>query len=202
MDSLKQIKEWLNAFTPFNEQEKVDCQRIKQFLEEEPNLLLRDNVKMHFTASAWVLNPSKDKVLMLYHNIYQSWSWSGGHADGESDLLSVAMKEVKEESGLTSLKPLLDFPISIEVLGVQPHCKQQRYVSAHLHLNYTFLLHNTKEEKLKICPEENSRVSWLSPAEAVQYSTESWMKPIYEKLNQKMREYLKCALEQVQVTTE
>ena len=112
MNSVKKIKEWLNTFTPFNEQEQVDCQYIRQFLEEEENLLLRDNVKMHFTASAWVLNPSKDKVLMLYHNIYQSWSWSGGHADGEGDLLSVAMKEVKEESGLVSLKPLSDSPLS------------------------------------------------------------------------------------------
>ena len=150
MNSLKKIKEWLNTFTSFNEQEQVDCQRIRQFLEEEENLLLRDNVKMHFTASAWVLNPSKNKVLMLYHNIYQSWSWSGGHADGEGDLLSVAMKEVKEESGLVSLKPLSDSPISIEILGVQPHYKKQKYVSAPLHLNYTFLLHNTKEEKLKL----------------------------------------------------
>ncbi len=190
MNSVKKIKEWLNTFTPFNEQEQVDCQYIRQFLEEEPNLLLRDNVKMHFTASAWVLNPSKDKVLMLYHNIYQSWSWSGGHADGEGDLLSVAMKEVKEESGLVSLKPLSDSPISIEILGVQPHYKKQKYVSAHLHLNYTFLLHNTKEEKLKICPEENSKVGWLSPDEAVRSSTEAWMKPIYKKLNQKMKEYL------------
>ena len=190
MNSLKKIKEWLNTFTSFNEQEQVDCQRISQFLVEEENLLLRDNVKMHFTASAWVLNPSKNKVLMLYHNIYQSWSWSGGHADGEGDLLSVAMKEVKEESGLLSLTPLSDSPISIEILGVKPHYKKQKYVSAHLHLNYTILLHNTKEEKLKICPEENSKVDWLSPDEAVRSSTEAWMKPIYKKLNQKMRKYL------------
>ena len=52
------------------------------------------------------------------------------------------------------------------------------------------LLHNTKEEKLKICPEENSKVDWLSPDEAVRSSTEAWMKPIYKKLNQKMRKYL------------
>ena len=98
--------------------------------------------------------------------------------------------QIKEESGLLSLKPLLDMPLSIEILGVQPHYKKQKYVSAHLHLNYTFLLHNTKEEKLKICPEENSKVGWLSPDEAVRSSTEAWMKPIYEKLNQKMKEYL------------
>ena len=190
MNSLKKIKEWLNTFTSFNEQGTSGLSAHKAVLEEEENLLLRDNVKMHFTASAWVLNPSKNKVLMLYHNIYQSWSWSGGHADGEGDLLSVAMKEVKEESGLVSLKPLSDSPISIEILGVQPHYKKQKYVSAHLHLNYTFLLHNTKEEKLKICPEENSKVGWLSPDEAVRSSTEAWMKPIYKKLNQKMRKYL------------
>ncbi len=47
-----------------------------------------------------------------------------------------------------------------------------------------------KEEKLKICPEENSKVDWLSPDEAVRSSTEAWMKPIYKKLNQKMRKYL------------
>lgn len=190
MDSLKQIKEWLATFVPFNEQERVDCLRIKQFLEEEQNLLLRDNIKMHFTASAWVLNPAKDKVLMLYHNIYQSWSWSGGHADGESDLLSVAIREVKEESGLKSLEPLSASPLSIEILGVQPHYRKQQYVSAHLHLNYTFLLHNTQEEELKVCPEENSRVSWISPDKAVEASTESWMKPVYEKLNEKMQKYL------------
>lgn len=191
MDSLKRIKEWLDTFVPFNEQEQVDCQRIEQFLAEEQKLLLRDNVKMHFTASAWVLNPAKDKVLMLYHNIYQSWSWSGGHADGEGDLLSVAIKEVKEESGLTSVEPLLATPLSVEILGVQPHYRKQKYVSAHLHLNYTFLLHNTKEEELKVCPEENSRVSWLSPDKAVESSTESWMKPVYEKLNKKCRNIYK-----------
>ena len=39
-----------------------------------------------FTASAWVVNPARNKVLMIYHNIYNSWSWTGGHADGETDL--------------------------------------------------------------------------------------------------------------------
>lgn len=190
MSSLKQIKEWLDTFEPFNEQEQTDCLRIKQFLKEEPNLLLRDNVKMHFTASAWVLNPAKDKVLMLYHNIYQSWSWSGGHADGEGNLLSVAIKEVREETGITSLKPLSYSPLSIEILGVQPHYKRQKFVSAHLHLNYTFLLYNTNEEELEVCPEENSRVGWLAPEDAVKASTEGWMKPIYEKLNQKMKKYI------------
>mgnify|MGYP002237558723 CR=1 FL=1 len=52
------------------------------------------------TASAWVVNKDRSKVLMIYHNIYNSWSWLGGHADGETDLLAVAIREVREEAAL------------------------------------------------------------------------------------------------------
>ena len=67
--------------------------------DEIDKILTRDNKCYHFTSSAWVVSPDFKKVLMVYHNIYNSWSWMGGHADGESDLLKVAIKEVKEESG-------------------------------------------------------------------------------------------------------
>ena len=58
------------------------------------------------TASAWVVNRERTKVLMVYHNIYNSWSWLGGHADGETDLLSVAVREVKEEAGISNVRPV------------------------------------------------------------------------------------------------
>lgn len=45
---------------------------------------------------------------MAYHNIYKSWAWTGGHSDGDSDLLNVALKEAKEETGLENLKVLSD----------------------------------------------------------------------------------------------
>lgn len=185
MRDLEKIRQWLAAFVPFDEQERADKAKIEQYLCEEKNLLTRENAKMHFTASAWVLNPDKTKVLMLYHNIYNSWSWSGGHADGEGDLLAVALREVREETGLSSLKPVMDAPISAEILAVQPHHKKGKYISAHLHLNLTFLFHNEKEETLQVCPDENSKVAWFLPDEAVAASTESYMRPIYEKLNKK-----------------
>ena len=58
------------------------------------------------TASAWVLSPDRRQVVMVYHNIYNSWSWTGGHADGDRDLLAVAMREVTEETGLQRLELL------------------------------------------------------------------------------------------------
>lgn len=61
----------------------------------------------HFSASVWTVNKERTKTLMVYHNIYNSWSWIGGHADGEEDLCAVAMRELTEETGLRNGKLLL-----------------------------------------------------------------------------------------------
>lgn len=82
MDLLRQLEE----YRPFNEQEERDRNIIIRCLKEEKDIFTRDNAMAHMTASAWVVNRERTKVLMAYHNIYQSWSWLGGHADGEQDL--------------------------------------------------------------------------------------------------------------------
>ena len=90
--------EQLQAFTPFNEQEASDRRLMLQYAGLFSDLLTRDNEMAHLTASCWIVNPDKTKVLLAYHNIYDSWAWLGGHADGETDLLAVALREVKEET--------------------------------------------------------------------------------------------------------
>jgi hypothetical protein len=84
MDIEKQIE----AYVPFNEQETKDKVLILKALQEQKDVFTREDTVAHMTASAWVVNPSHDKVLMVYHNIYNSWSWLGGHADGDEDLLA------------------------------------------------------------------------------------------------------------------
>ena len=69
---------------------------------------------------------------MVYHNIYHSWSWLGGHADGETDLLSVAIQEVKEEAGISKVYPVSEEIFSLESLTVDGHVKKGKYVSSHL----------------------------------------------------------------------
>ena len=86
----------IERYQPFNEQEEADKFLILQWIRENDNAFLRENTVAHMTASAWVVNKDRSKVLMVYHNIYDSWSWLGGHADGETDLLAVALREVKE----------------------------------------------------------------------------------------------------------
>lgn len=96
----------IRRYVPYNEQEEADKALILNWIEKNDDAFLRDNVVAHMTASAWVVDKDRSKVLMVYHNIYHSWSWLGGHADGETDLLAVAIREVKEEAGISDVRPV------------------------------------------------------------------------------------------------
>ena len=181
------LKEQIRAYRPVNEQEERDKELILHCLETEKNIFTRQNRLAHMTASAWIVNPERTKVLMAYHNIYHSWSWLGGHADGETDLLKVALKEAREESGIHHVKPVSEQIYSLEVLTVDGHVKRGEYVSSHLHLNVTYLLQAEETDVLHIKEDENSNVGWFSLEDAVAASTEPWFQEhIYRKLNEKL----------------
>ena len=183
------LLEQLQAYEPYNEQESYDKEVMLRLLtsENEPDVFTRENEVAHFTASAWLVNKEHTKVLMIYHNLYDSWAWTGGHADGECDLLAVAIKEAKEETGVETIVPVSEEIYSIETLPVSGHMKRGRYVPSHLHLNVTYLLEADEAEVLRVKPDENSGVKWFSLEEALEQCTEPWMiKWIYSKLNAKL----------------
>lgn len=181
------ILQELAAFRPWNEQEARDREELLRRLNSGEELYGRDNAAAHLTASAWVVSPDRTQVLMAYHNLYGSWAWLGGHADGERDLLSVALREVREESGLTALRPVSEHIYSLEILSVDGHEKRGRYVSSHLHLNVTYLLEADPAAPVRPKPDENSRVGWFPLDEAVAASNEPWFRQrIYRKLNEKL----------------
>lgn len=184
--------EQLEKYQPVNEQEEKDKLFIISCLKQFDNIFSRENNLAHMTASAWVVNKNHDKVLMAYHNIYDSWSWLGGHADGETDLLRTAMREVSEESGIHNIHPVSDDIYSLEVLTVDGHIKRGEYVSSHLHLNVTYLIEADEDEILSIKPDENSGVKWFGLDEAIAASSEKWFRDnIYNKLNEKLKYYSK-----------
>lgn len=183
MDLLTQIEN----YHPYNEQEEADLAVMKTLLKTEPDIFARENKTAHMTASSWLVNRTHDKVLMIYHNIYNSWAWTGGHADGERDLLAVAVREAQEETGVTDIRPVGSDIFSIEVLTVDGHEKRGAYVPSHLHLNVTYLLEADEEEVLRVKPDENSGVKWFSLEDALKACTEPWMiERIYTKLNDKL----------------
>ena len=177
----------IEAYCPGNMQEEADKKFILDCLRHQADVFTRDNPMVHMTASAWVVNEERTKVLMVYHNIYNSWSWMGGHADGEEDLLAVALREGREESGIRRVHPVTEEIYSLEVLTVDGHIKHGKYVSSHLHLNVTYLLEASESDSLHMKPDENSGVAWFGLEEAVEASSESWFKErIYPKLNARL----------------
>lgn len=184
----KSLREQIQAFCPYNEQEVMDQSFMLEFMDKNEDYLTRENRVAHFTASNWIVNHDRTKVLMIYHNIYHSWAWTGGHADGDEDLMRVALKEAEEESSIKGLKALQNGIFSLEVLTVNGHVKHGKYVSSHLHLNCTFLFEADEEAMLKIKEDENSGVQWIPIEDLEGIVEEAHMLPIYRKLNEKLRQ--------------
>lgn len=181
------ILEDIKNYSPCCEQEENDKAVIIDFIEKNDDAFLRTNLVAHITASSWVVNRSRDKVLMIYHNIYDSWAWTGGHADGDTDLLAVALRECREETGITNVRPVSEDIFSLEILTVDGHEKRGKYVPCHLHLNITYLLEADESDVLHICEAENSGAKWFSLADALKASSEQWfVERIYKKLNSKL----------------
>lgn len=183
MSYIEDIKNYI----PYNEQEQKDKELILKCINDYDDILFRENCIAHITSSGYIVNKTRDKVLMIHHNIYKTWAWTGGHADGDSDLLHVAIKEAKEETGVKKFYPVSDNILSIDVLPVIGHVKRGSYVSAHLHLSVAYLLECDESEKLFIKEDENSGVKWIPINEIHKYSNEPDMIKLYNKFNEKIK---------------
>lgn len=187
---LEELKEKIEGYKPCNEQEEQDKKVMIDYINHFNNVLTRKNEFGHFTASSWVVNQQRTKVLMIYHNIYNSWTWTGGHADGEHDLLGTAVRELKEETGVKNVKVLNPDIFSLEIICVNGHVKRGKYVASHVHLNLTYLLEVDEEETLQMKEDENSGVKWIPIEDIDKYSTEPWMvEKIFAKLNERLKEF-------------
>ena len=179
MSLIKDIENYI----PVNEQEVNDKKVMLDYMKNTSDYLTRENKIAHFTASIWTVNKERTKTLMVYHNIYDSWSWIGGHADGEEDLAKVALRELKEETGIEKATLVSKDIFSLEILTVDGHIKRGKYVPSHLHLNITYLAEAEEEQNLVINEEENKGVKWFSFEDAIKASSEPWMvERIYKKL--------------------
>ena len=182
------LKENIKNFKPYNEQEEVEKRIMLNYLNDFDDTLTRQNEYGHFTSSAFVLNKQRTKILMIYHKIYNSWAWVGGHSDGDSDLLYVAIKEAKEETGIKNVVPIFNNIYSIEIINVNGHEKKGKYVGSHVHLNVTYLLEADENEEIHIKEDENSGVKWVPINEILNTTSEQWVRDrVYAKIIDKMK---------------
>lgn len=185
---MMKLLEKIKNYTSVNEQEERDKEQMLAFMQTNDNCLSSENTVAHFTTSIWTVNKERTKTLMVYHNIYNSWSWIGGHADGIENLAEVAMRELQEETGVRDARLVSDDIFSIETLTVDGHIKKGAYVPCHLHFNVTYLAEADEAETLVVKEDENQAVKWFTFEEALEESTEPWMvEHVYKKLIEKSR---------------
>lgn len=182
------LRDNLEKFVPYNEQEEIDKKIMLNYIKDFDDVLTRQNQYGHFTSSAFVLNKERTKILMVYHKIYNSWAWVGGHSDGDSNLLYVAMKEAKEETGIKNVEPISEDIYSVELINVNGHEKRGKYVGTHVHLNVTYLLETDESEEIHIKDDENSGVKWVPINKILESSSEPWVRDrVYSKIIDKMK---------------
>ncbi len=177
----------IEKYVPFNEEEAEEKETMLRFIKDNEDVLTRNNKVAHFTTSGWVFNKDRTKVLMIHHNIYNSWAWIGGHADGDEDLKHVVLKEIEEETGLSNVKFISDDIYSIKIVPVDSHIKRGKYVGTHLHMDVQYVLEADEADSLRIKEDENSGVKWINVEDIEKVVTEEKMIPIYKLLAKKIK---------------
>ena len=173
----------IKDYKPLTPEDQVIKENLMAYVETLGlDVLHRRSSMAHITASTVILNPSLEKMLMIHHKIYDTWTWQGGHADGEVDLLHVALKEAEEETGLKRVsviqrkgQPLY----RLDIMPVKGHWKKGSYVAPHLHLNVAFVLTAKEEDALKLNKEETSGILWVPLVEVEERAKEPEITPIY-----------------------
>lgn len=178
----------IQSFSPYTQEEAEAKEILLANIRKYGDAILsRDCEAGHITCSGFILSPDCRKTLMAYHLIYRSVGWTGGHADGDDDLLGAALREAMEETSVTRIFPQSRKILSVDILPVPPHEKRGKPVPAHLHFNVTYGLLAPENQKIAEKPDENRNVMWLSEEEVQDRCTEPQMLPIYEKLFSRMR---------------
>lgn len=181
------LRNMIKNYVPYNEQEIEDKNSFLKFLDTFEDVLTRDNIFGHFTSSAFVVNKDRTKMLVVYHNIYDGWVYPGGHADGEFDLLSVAVREVEEETGLKA-KILDENIFGLQVNAVNGHVKRGKYISSHTHYDVVYLLEADDTLPLTYRIDESKGVKWILLEEAYNDEIIDSFKLVHKKLVYKLKE--------------
>lgn len=169
--------EWIRQYKPRDKEEEEDRDHLLRLPE---SFIGPDRAKpYHYTTSSVVVDLEEEAILMVYHEIYQSWSWPGGHLEEGETLFVSALRELYEETGLEYVQPIEKDPIGFEVLPVSPHIRRGQEVEAHFHINFTFAFYGKKKDTL-LTKGEN-RTMWIPLDRLETFVNEDHMIPVYKK---------------------
>ncbi len=186
--ALADILRILDAHQPADAKESRDIQLMKELIKTNPNILNMNCEPGHITASALIVHPASQRALLHFHRRLRRWLQVGGHTNYETDVAQAALREAREETGLSDLSffppaknPVpLDFDVhSIPSIGDQPE---------HLHLDFRYLLVTQQPAALAPAAGESTQFRWLSFAEALDLG--ETIDPSLHRLLRKVRDLL------------
>jgi len=146
----------LENYFPNDPQEVIFTKQILDFINQYPNCFERSLEIGHVTASAWLVNRNGTEALLMHHRKLDNWFQLGGHCDGNPDVLSVAIKEAQEESGIQNISALSNDIFDIDIHLIPANTKEKE----HYHYDIRFLLQVTSDEKV-IQNSESKELRWI-----------------------------------------
>lgn len=182
-DTLAQISAMLTAHQTDDSKERHDIALIQQLIQEHPNILNMNCEVGHFTASAIVVDMTAKKILLHFHKRLNRWLQVGGHADYETDMSQVALREAQEETGLPDLTFLSeDIPIDYDVHTIP----QNKDFPEHLHLDFRYILTTYRPDDLSPESGESTQFEWLTFEEALsgRYELDDSLRRLIQKTKQ------------------
>ena len=139
------------------QEENVFKKQMIVFIKKYDNCFERSLEIGHITASAWILNKDQTKALLMHHAKLDKWFQLGGHCDGNSNVLEVAIKEAQEESGIINIGPVSQDIFDIDIHLIPDNKKEK----AHYHYDVRFLLQVASDEKTNQNG-ESKELKWIS----------------------------------------
>lgn len=172
------ITQQVKTHTPYNGTESGFKTRCLELLEDYPNFYDRNLEHGHLTGSAWIVNSSKTKTLLVHHAKLDRWLQPGGHTEAQDQsIFDTALREAKEETGLTSIKALSATIYDIDIHQIPA----KGDTSAHLHYDIRFLF-EAKETDMLSLSNESHAIRWFSIQEVYTLTSSSSILRMAEKM--------------------
>ena len=152
----KPLLDQLALYLARHPQESETIGRFTEFVRTRPECFERSLLEGHVTGSAWIVDESRTKVLLTHHRKLDAWLQLGGHADGDPDVLAVALKEAEEESGLIGFEPLVDGIFDLDIHRIPA----RKEAPEHLHYDVRYVLRPTGSTTY-VVSEESHDLRWV-----------------------------------------
>jgi 8-oxo-dGTP pyrophosphatase MutT (NUDIX family) len=153
-------------YQPYDSTEAAMVERTRFFVREYTDCFERSLAIGHITGSAFIINNERTHILLTHHKKLNRWLQLGGHADGDSDILRVALREAVEESGLTDVHPVMDGIFDVDVHAIPAHKND----AEHYHYDIRYLCQADSRIPLIISDESHDLV-WV-PVQSILHYTE------------------------------